>query len=380
MGKLKLLIKGEDAGTWMKPAVEVLQRHATPSPFGRGEETVMDPAYRRGTELKADELAFSSQGDRDTEYKMFVRHIQRELRTSMFVGKHVALKLYKLAIYEEGGHFDWHRDSTHNDAHHGTMLVALNTQWEGGELMLRHQGVETIVNMHPKKSGDKIRPVIVAFYTDIEHKVMPVTKGTRLVLQYDVEVIEQPPPDGIVPPSYTPLNKAVYRHRHIASHINTYPNLDQKLVQAVVDEIRELHKGGTGVVAFPLTHLYRKASVKKEYLKGIDSALFDALENHFDVVLHPVLIRAIEDGLGWDCQEQFFAHMYESSKGNEEEPCRVQRKRRRVFKNALFHLPRASAILQLSLPNGVHLGNDAHISGEARYYGAGMFVKPKSEE
>ncbi|KAG1836015.1 hypothetical protein DFJ58DRAFT_866640 [Suillus subalutaceus] len=118
-GAFKLLVKGEDAGTWMKPVVEVLQRHATPSPFGRGEETVMDPTYRHGTELKANELAFSSQ--RDTEYRIFVRHIQRELRTSMFVGKTVALKLYKLAIYGEGGHFDWHRDSTHSDAHHGTV-------------------------------------------------------------------------------------------------------------------------------------------------------------------------------------------------------------------------------------------------------------------
>ncbi|KAG1857494.1 hypothetical protein F4604DRAFT_1589894, partial [Suillus subluteus] len=170
----------------MKPSVEVLQSHATPSPFGRGEETVMDQTYRHGTELKADELAFSLQEDTKFEYEKFVRHVQDELQTSMFVGKIVSLKLYKLAVYGEGGHFDWHRDSTHSDAHHGTVLVALNTEWEGGELMLRHQGVETIVNLHPKKSGDEIRPVVVAFYTDIEHKVMPVTKGTRLVLQYDV--------------------------------------------------------------------------------------------------------------------------------------------------------------------------------------------------
>ncbi|KAG1881171.1 hypothetical protein F4604DRAFT_1746875 [Suillus subluteus] len=353
----KLLVKGEDAGTWMKPVVGVLQR--------------------RGTELKADELAFSLQGDETSQYELFVDYIQDELRTSMFVGKSVALKLYKLAIYGEGGHFDWHRDSTHSDAHHGTVLVVLNTEWEGGELMLRHQGVETIVNMHPTKSVDKLRPVVVAFYTDTEHKVMPVTKGTRLVLQYDVEVVEQPPREWVPPPSYTPLKKAVHRHQHIASHINTYPNLDQKLVQAVVDEIRELHEEGTTVVAFPLTHLYRKASVKKEYLKGTDSTLFDVLENHFNVVLHPVLIRAIEDGNDYDSQELFFAHKYKSSEENEEEPSHA---RGGVFKNASFHLPQASAILQLSLPTGVHLGNEAEISGEARYYGAGMFVEPKSEE
>jgi hypothetical protein len=151
--------------------------------------------------------------------------------------------------------------------------------------------------------------------------------------------------------------------------------LDQKVLQAVVDEIRELHEKGTTVVAFPLTHLYRKASVKKKYLKGTDSALFDVLENHFNVVLHPILICAVENG--WERREEFFAHKYKSS---EEEPSHAKRWGRRVFKNSSFHLPQASAILQLSLPNGAHLGNNAQVNGEARYYGAGMFVEPKSEE
>ncbi|KAG2357221.1 hypothetical protein BDR07DRAFT_1380280 [Suillus spraguei] len=330
---LKLLVKGEDAGTWMEPAVEVLQKHATPSPFGRGKETVMDPTYRHGTELKADDLAFSL----DDEYNILTD------------GKNVTLKLYKLAIYGEGGHFDWHRDSTQSDAHHGTVLVALNTEWEGRELMLRHQGVETT-------SGDQLRPVVVAFYTDTEHKVVPVTKGTRLVLQYDVEVVQQPPEDRIPLPGYTPLKRAVDRHQHIhiASHIHTYPNLDQKSVQAVVDEIRELHKEGIHI--------------------GSDSALFDALENHFNVALHPVLIRAIEDGEGDDSQELFFAHKYKSPEKIEEEPSSGG-----VLENASFHLPQTSAILQLSLPTGMHLGNQADISGEARYFGAGVFVEPKSE-
>lgn len=384
---LELLVKGEDAGTWMEPAVAVLQKHATPSPFGRGTETVMDPTYRHGTELKADEFAFDSQKDERAYYKEFIQHIQDELQISMFVGKRAYLKFYKLAIYGEGGHFDWHRDSTHSDAHHGTVLVALNTEWEGGELLLRHQGIETTANLHPKKSGDKLCPVVVAFYTDTEHKVVPVTKGTRLVLQYDVEVVDKSPEDWVPTPSYTPLERAVQRQQDIASRIHTYPNLDQKLVQAVVDEIRALHKEEDfTTVAFPLTHLYRKASVKKKYLKGTDSMLFDVLENHFNVALHPVLIRAIEDGNGDDSEELFFAHIYKSSedKGGGEQEEEVDEEEYfeggRVLKNASFHLPRASAIVQLSLPTGVHLGNDAEIDGEARYYGAGMFVKPKSEE
>jgi len=78
---------------------------STAKAFGSGEETVMDPSYRHGTELKADELAFTLRGttgyrSRD-DYERIVSNIQEELSTSMFVGKKVIL-LYKLAIYGEG--------------------------------------------------------------------------------------------------------------------------------------------------------------------------------------------------------------------------------------------------------------------------------------
>ncbi|KAG0700949.1 hypothetical protein DFH29DRAFT_1080375 [Suillus ampliporus] len=389
---LKLLVNREDAGTWMNPNVGALQKHATPSPFGRGEETVMDPSYRHGTELKADELTLTLQRHGSNDYARIVNNIQDELSTAMFVGKKVVLKLYKLAIYGEGGHFDWHRDSTHSDAHHGTVLIALNTEWEGGELLLRHRGIEATVDMHPTKLDNSLRPVVVAFYTDIEHKVMPVTKGSRLVLQYDVEVVGELPPAQELSPGYQPLEDADMRRRRIAFHFKTYPNLDQELIQAVIDEIRQLHEEGTTVVAFPLTHLYRKASVKKEYLKGSDSALFDALKSHFDVVLHPILIRGIDEGEGWDGQERLLAYKYESSEAEEEESdvegfdVEEQPDAQgimfpgKVYRNALFYLPQASAILQISLRRWVsHVGNEPE-NGEVRYFGAGMFVKPKSNE
>ncbi|KAJ8595151.1 hypothetical protein M405DRAFT_701889, partial [Rhizopogon salebrosus TDB-379] len=173
-----------------------------PSPFGRGDETVIDPSYRNGTKLKAKDLTFSSD-----ENDCVFDYIQHNLASSMFIGKQIRIKLYKLVIYGEGGHFDWHRDSTHSNAHHGTVLLALNTDWEGGDFMLRHGGVEVSVDMHPTTIRNsshgpghehRPRPVIVAFYTNMEHKVMPVTKGVQLVLQYEVEVIgEAPPPAAL---------------------------------------------------------------------------------------------------------------------------------------------------------------------------------------
>lgn len=290
----------------------------------------------------------------------------------MFVGKKLKIKLYKLAIYGEGGHFDWHRDSTHSDAHHGTVLCALNTEWEGGDLLLRHGGVETSIDMHPAPlHGCKDpQPVIVAFYTDTEHKVMPVTKGVRLVLQYDVEVIGEKPPDSKYDtPLEEALEEAVDRHEHLTSHVTTSPNLDKTLIQGVVDEIRKLHEQGTHIVAFPPAHLYRLASVRKEYLKGTDSALFDALNDHFDVSINPIVISFTDGGElgGQSC----VAYIYttESKKGSYKDSPKV-------IQGPSFHLPGASAIQQISMiPFLEYIGNESQY-GETKYY-AGNVRKAK---
>ncbi|OJA11755.1 hypothetical protein AZE42_06318 [Rhizopogon vesiculosus] len=378
-----VLVKGEKAGTWQNPDVAVFQKHATPSPFGRGEETVMDPSYRRGTELKADDISFSSL------YKQGItKYLEKELAPAMFVGKKLKIELYKLAIYEEGGHFDWHRDSTHSDAHHGTVLFALNTEWEGGELMLRHGGIEANIDMHPVPlRGQELRPIVVAFYTDTEHKVMPVTKGVRVVLQYNVEVVGEEPP-AKEDDKETPLEEAARRRKHLASHFTTYPNLDKTLIQGVINEIRKLYEQGTNIVAFPLTHLYRLASIKKEYLKGTDSALFDALSNHFDVSIYPVVINFTdmgEDLGGQDCVTYIYkaTSKEDDSDSDSDSPSHYgYHSRRRVsnaIKGASFHLPGASAIQQISeKPFLEYIGNESQM-GEAKYYGGGMFIKPKNK-
>jgi len=371
-----ILIKGEEAGTWENPDVALFQKHATPSPFGRGEETVMDPSYRRGTELKAGDVSFSSS---------FTKYLEDELAPVMFIGKKLKITLYKLAVYEEGGHFDWHRDSTHSDAHHGTVLFALNTEWEGGELMLRHGGVEASVDMHPAPIQDKLKlkPVVVAFYTDTEHKVMPVTKGVRLVFQYDIEVVGEKPPAGEYD-QQTLLEDAASRRDRLEYYFTTYPNLDKTLIQGVIDEIRQLHDQGTNIVAFPLAHLYRLASVKKEYLKGTDSALFDALNSHFDVSINPVVIDFTDMGEhlgGQDCVAYIYEAAPKNDLGSDPNPYAASGYRRggREGKGT-FHLPRASAIQQISVkPFLEYIGNECQI-GETKYYGAGMFVKQKKQK
>ena len=111
------------------------------------------------------------------------------VQRAMFSGRKVDAKLYKLAVYEAGGYFasDWHMDSTHSNKHHATMLVALSTFWEGGDLILRRNGIETHMDLRPQNApGRWVNLQAVAFFTDTEHRVEPVKSEIRIVLQFDV--------------------------------------------------------------------------------------------------------------------------------------------------------------------------------------------------
>jgi hypothetical protein len=189
-----ITIAGKAAGTFREPSLDVIMRHSTPSSFGKGDQKDLDPEYRYGREIAGDKIKIG--------FDEWHEDLQDDISAMLFLGRSVDLELYKLAIYEKGGHFDWHVDSTHSDSHHATFLVALNTSWTGGDLLFRRNGIESRVDLHPESrmktkvpigdSMDDLDPDLtlqtVAFYTDMEHKVEPVTDGVRLVLQYDVEV------------------------------------------------------------------------------------------------------------------------------------------------------------------------------------------------
>src|SRR6202044_2252490 len=130
---------------------------------------------RRGHEIPAADIRLKADG--------LMKSLQKSMNTIMFPRRTIELKLYKLAVYETGGHFDWHMDSTHSDMHHGTLLVALNTSWEGGHLLLRRNGIETRVDLRPQPYLQA-----VSFFTDTEHRVEPVKGGVRIILQYDIEI------------------------------------------------------------------------------------------------------------------------------------------------------------------------------------------------
>jgi predicted 2-oxoglutarate/Fe(II)-dependent dioxygenase YbiX len=171
-GKLSLYNRSQvvfKSSTIGKLNVPELVAAAAPSPFGRGTETVTDLNVRDSLEISADKLNPSALSAISNHVEAYFRGLCPNTPTH--------LKPYKLVIYQQGGHFDQHRDTVRGDGHIGTVVVILNSEYTGGELEITHGGKTEVVT-GPNNW--------VAMYGDCLHKINPVTSGTRVSLIYDI--------------------------------------------------------------------------------------------------------------------------------------------------------------------------------------------------
>src|SRR5262249_32437207 len=95
--------------------------------------------------------------------------------------------LYKLLLYEPGSFFLAHRDGEKLDRMVATLVIALPSAHEGGELVVRHEGREEIVDFGP---NSQFQTQFAAFYADCEHEIHPVTSGFRLALVYNLALVK----------------------------------------------------------------------------------------------------------------------------------------------------------------------------------------------
>lgn len=79
----------------------------------------------------------------------------------------------QMSKYKEGGHYNWHMDSktpVNDEQRKLSIVMLLNNDFEGGDLELATNQGQNVL----KSQGD-----IVVFPSFLNHRVHPVTKGTR---------------------------------------------------------------------------------------------------------------------------------------------------------------------------------------------------------
>jgi hypothetical protein len=151
---------------------------AEAAPFGRGEATIFDQSVRRSWQIGPDRVRIGGRHWAETLAATVARAAE-----GLGVSDPVDAKFYKLLIYDEGSFFVGHRDTEKLPGMFATLLVVLPSRFEGGALIVRHQGRQVQLDLH---SQDPAEAAFAAFYADCVHEVLPITQGCRLTLVYNL--------------------------------------------------------------------------------------------------------------------------------------------------------------------------------------------------
>lgn len=101
----------------------------------------------------------------------------------LFNNDKVEVKPYKINIYEEGDFFVRHKDSLTNKNMIGTIVYCIYDDYEGGEFNIYHEDMKKTFSL---KKDDWI-----FFYSNCDHEVLPITKGTRITISFKVFIKEK---------------------------------------------------------------------------------------------------------------------------------------------------------------------------------------------
>ncbi len=154
---------------------ELLQL-AIPAPYGKGEETLLDPDVRDTWQIPGSLVTV----DWDGRLPM----VLDEARTALGLppGCTLRAEYQSLLIYEKGQFFLTHQDSQKSDDMVASLVVMLPSNATGGELVVQDTNSDT--SYAPSRAGTSL----AVFYADRPHEVRPVTRGHRIVLTYTLSV------------------------------------------------------------------------------------------------------------------------------------------------------------------------------------------------
>ncbi len=119
-----------------KRQAAALKKGTRQAPYGKGTKTLDDIDVRRVWEIDADQVALVNPEWSDV-LAQAVRAAQAELGLEK---QSLPAHLYKLLLYEPGSFFLAHRDGEKLDRMVATLVIALPSAHEGGELVVRHGG------------------------------------------------------------------------------------------------------------------------------------------------------------------------------------------------------------------------------------------------
>jgi hypothetical protein len=216
------------------------------APYGKGTETLVDTSVRNVWRLAPDRFALAN-----PEWDKFVGGIVAQVREELGLKKQkLQAHLYDLLLYEPGGFFLPHQDGEKLERMVATLVIVLPSEHEGGELVVRHEGREEIVDFTTGSNPFEIH--FAAFYADCEHEIRPLRQGYRLCLVYNLTLVQ---------------GKKGMEAPRASEHVAAVAGL---LSQWAKDPLARK-------LAITLEHQYTEKGLAWDTLKGVDRAVATVL-------------------------------------------------------------------------------------------------------
>lgn len=257
-----------------------LIKNCTKSPFGRGEATIYDDNVRKSWQLEPDKFRITNPKWDHLIEKLVNDYIQKEL--GIGTEKTISFSLYKVLLYEQGGFFDFHRDTEKEDGMIATLVVQLPSHFSGGEVTVRQNEREKKFECNEDST---FSAYYVSFYCDCPHMVEPVTSGYRLALIYNLKY------SGSDKISIIDNNSQVLNLEKIINYWLKAPMYSK--------------------LCYILQHKYSKAGLSPTFLKGKDEAAYQLLKQLCSVDLYFGILEKQESSCGnseYDIDETRFEY------------------------------------------------------------------------
>ncbi|KAM9966890.1 hypothetical protein ACTFIR_007125 [Dictyostelium discoideum] len=306
-----IYIDDKECGTIFEPDLNLIQSFSKKSSFGNGVDTVYDENIRKGYHIEGNRVKvpfFQEKAENNKDYKaMFQFDFKHPLKENQFFYKKINydLELYKIHIYNEGGHFQPHIDTIHSKNHIGTYIVPLGVDtYEGGEFIISENDTfdQTTINYKIEANENKLQDSIdfkwIAFYNDCIHKVTPVTKGVRIVLQFNILFTNEERKENEPLITFKRMND-FFEYRNERTEYSeqdkfltlNYQNKNEsekdcsikankKHLQKMISIFENVINERSVNCGIFLSHLY-KSNVNENHLKGLDLLIWNEIINYF---------------------------------------------------------------------------------------------------
>jgi len=262
-----------------------LIKAASRAPYGRGAETRVDTRVRRTWQIEASRVDIGGK-----HWAKTLAGIVARAADGLGVTGPITAALYKLLIYDKGSFFVSHRDTEKAPGMFATLVLALPSQSEGGELVVRHKDREARLELTCDEPSEI---AFAAFYADCAHEVLPVTAGCRATLVFNL--LRKGAGAAPTPPEYEAETAQVAAL--LSAWAAKITDRNSRPQDGDTDAVR--NNRGPEKLVWPLEHAYTPAELAFGNLKGADAAvarLLAAAAPQAGCDLHLALLSVWESG------------------------------------------------------------------------------------